>query len=198
MVGVSTSAGPEGDIKIQPQRPVRPRPKKPRPLEFFCAVCEHVFRVRRRETMQPGKRYTVACPTCGRKARVVVNTNGDAEIEHGDRIYVCPRPLRHNPLVTVLCLLVAAILLTAVFTFAGMKLGLMLCPVVLFFVIVAMVLIGAVFLQLTGQLDKRYIDLVRIVFKALPNVFLNRAAESEPVEDAPGQPSVPTAPTAGK
>src|SRR5215472_3940681 len=113
--------------------------------KFFCEVCNSIFLI---PDELSKSQVTIACPTCGRQAKVGVLPGGGAFIRHSDHIFVCPRPLNNNPLVMILVYVGVIVVLAAVFSAVAKWVHPLLCPVVFLTILLTIVLIGAIQLSI--------------------------------------------------
>jgi hypothetical protein len=142
---------------------------------FFCDVCEAAFRIPIERFEKPGVTIPVACPTCGLQGNATRQPDGRIQIRHRKHIFVCPRPLVHNPLAVTL--VYAGIVFPIIlFSFAAVSLVVraMLCPLVFLAALLATALIGGIQLAITGDLKKSYIELVRLFVKAMPRLLFRQ------------------------
>ena len=144
---------------------------------WYCDFCEREFRTSRKTLDKYGtyKPCAVKCPTCGREASVTVTDYG-VQIQHGEHIFLCPRPLKDNFVMATIGLL--GVFLTILSALAAVTLLVhpLMCPIVF----VATLLTFFMFLLLqfanNGILSEKSLpQLMRIVIRTLPN-FLGRTS----------------------
>ena len=148
-----------------------PKSRTSKSPAFYCQACELLFRIPSEELGTPGQVFSVACPMCGRKARVERLPDGALQIVHKEHVLICPRPLNNNPLAVAIVYLCGALVLAAAFTAVAHFTGPLLCPVVLTASILFVGVIGAIQLQSSGALSKNFVELMRIFYKGLPNLL---------------------------
>jgi hypothetical protein len=153
---------------------------------LFCDACERVFRIPRSK-LYPEGTFTVACPRCGRKAKVV-RLNGAISIEHGTHIHTCFRPLKNNlPMAAVVFVLLFVVFLSVYGAFS-MIVSPWMCPIAITLSLVAMLVFLLFSFAWRGSLtEKDVLEGLQIVVKAVPD-FLGRKPLEGPVKpiNSPG------------
>ena len=145
--------------------------QQPKDLAFYCDVCERAFRIRNDHPGASGKNFTVACPTCGRKARVERISDREIRIAHKEHVLICPRPLNNNPLAVVLVYSFSVAVIALAFAAVTRLVHWAICPLVFFASLLVIGQLGAVQLSMAGQLNNNYVELTRIFYKGLPNLL---------------------------
>jgi len=150
---------------------------------LYCDACQLVLRMPSDAFARGESVVSMSCPSCGRVARVERLSDGSYRIAHKGQIFICPRPLRTNSLVVMLAYVGAFAVLALTFSAVTRFVHWALCPVVFVATLLAMGIIGATQLALQGDLNRAYVDLMRIFYKGLPYLLLRRAPEAKVVPD---------------
>ena len=162
----------------------KPRAKKalktqPKDLLFYCDVCARQFRILRDDPRAAGKTFTVACPTCGRRARVERQPDGSIQIVHKEHVLICPPLLNQNPLIVALVYLFVLIFVASVFGAIAHLVKPWLCPVVFGFAVFSVMVIGTIQLAASDKLNDKFVALMRIFAKAFPTIMGKRPHEGK-------------------
>ena len=102
-------------------------------------------------------------------------------ISKSDRVIICPKPLRSNPLVVAVVYFGGIVGISLAFATVARTVDPLLCPLVLFATLVAIGVIGTLQLASVGALNKPYVDLMRIFYKGLPGILGKQAPEGKDV-----------------
>ena len=162
-----------------------PAKRTAKAFAFYCDPCQLVFRVPREQLGNPSDVSSVVCFYCSRKARVERLPDGGIRVIHdNDRyVFICPRPLDNNPLIVVLAYVGGFAVLAITFAAVARTVHPALCPVVLLTAVLSIGVIGGIQLAIAGQLNKSYVDLVRVFVGALSNLLWRKAPQGIVVRD---------------
>ena len=150
---------------------------------LFCEACDLIFRIPPEVLDKPGVQTSVACPTCGRRARVQRLADGGVAIVHNDHIMLVPRPMNSNPLVVLLFYAGAVVAISLAFAAVATRVHWALCPVVFAATLAAVGILGGIQLALVGTLNGTYIELMRTFLKGLPYLLFRRAPAGKRVTE---------------
>jgi hypothetical protein len=151
---------------------------------LFCQSCDAIFRIPPGVLDRPGVQVSVACPTCGRAARVERLANGGVAIVHNDHVMLVPRPMNSNPLVAVLIYAGVVVAISLAFASIATRVHWALCPVVFAATLAAVGIVGGIQLALLGTLNRTYVQLMQTFLKGLPYLLFRRAPDGNRVADA--------------
>jgi len=143
--------------------------KKKNDLRLYCEACRLVFRIAGKDLDIAVRIVSVACPICGRQARIEAISGGGIQILDGDHVIVCPGPLNRNPLTATLVYVSAAVMVAAILGVIAKQLGPFLCPVVFITSLLLIGVVGAIQLTMTGVLTgSNFLQLMAIFYKHVP------------------------------
>jgi uncharacterized YccA/Bax inhibitor family protein len=157
---------------------------KPVDGALFCEACDLIFRIPPGVLDRAGVQASVACPTCGRAARVQRLPDGGVAIVHGDHVMIVPRPMNSNPLVAVMIYAGAVVAIALAFAAVATRVHWALCPVVFAATLAAVGIVGGIQLALLGTLNRTYVDLMQTFLKGLPYLLFRRAPDGRRVADS--------------
>jgi hypothetical protein len=152
-------------------------------IYLYCDPCEVLFSAQRIAGSSITQLATVSCPHCGRKAKVEFRPDGRFQIIHNGYIFVCPKPLYHNPLAVALVYAGVTVVVGMVFATIAKWVSPFMCPVVLVATLMLVGVVGTIQLAVTGGLNKSYVQLMKLFFKNVPTLLGRRVRESKVVPD---------------